>query len=177
MQVCEYTESDLIDIERFIFGNLWSKNVLQNRAPDRIKRSILKQEYDKGGLKVTDIKDLNCALKLKEFLRASEANHVIKAIQRCEIESLDYDYEIQQEYAKLCSIDNVTRVGQATINIITDKMRAEVSPDDSPQFVKDLIASTNIKEYLTRKNKHLASSFFFPLSISGIETFKQLHNE
>ena len=33
MQVCEYTESDLIDIERFIFGNLWSKNVIQNRAP------------------------------------------------------------------------------------------------------------------------------------------------
>ena len=124
-----------------------------------------------------DIKNMKRALKLKLFLRANEAKHLIKAIKKWEIKSLDYDYEIQQEYAKLCSIDNVTRVGQATINIITDKMRAEVSPDDSPQFVKDLIASTNIKEYLTRKNKHLACSFFFPLSISGIETFKQLHNE
>ena len=43
MQVCEYKESDLIDIERIIFGNLWSKNVLQCKAPDRIKSSILKQ--------------------------------------------------------------------------------------------------------------------------------------
>jgi exonuclease III len=177
MQVCEYKDKELEEVERHIFGNLWSKNINQCRAPDRIKRSILKQDYEKGGLKVPDIKNLNYALKLKQFLRANEANHVIKDIQKWEIESLNYDYEVQQEYSRLCQLDNVTKLSQEALNLITDKMRSEIEVENNPQYVVDLLASTDVKEYLLRGKKLLHLNFYKPLFDVGIETLKQLHNE
>jgi len=49
MQVCEFFEQDLIEIERFIFAFIWSRNVNICRAPDRIKREYMKQDYERGG--------------------------------------------------------------------------------------------------------------------------------
>jgi exonuclease III len=177
MQICDFKDNDLNDVERFMFNFIWSKNVAQKIAPDRIKREIMKLDYDKGGLKVPDVRDMNSALKLKQFLRATEANHVIKVIQKWELESLDYDYEVQQEYDRIVSIDIVTSVAQRTINSLTDKMREEVDLHDSSQCVYDLIASTDVKEYLKRKKRVLALTFYGPLFNCGIETFKQLHTE
>ena len=177
MQICEYKEKELDAIERFIFGYLWSKNIGQCKAPDRIKRLTLKQSYEKGGLKVPDIRDLNSALKLKQFLRSTKANHVIQHIQKWITESLEYENDIQIEYARICSIDNVVKTGQIALNYITDKMRNEIEEEDSPQFVIDLLASINVKEYLTRKNKLLIRNFFTPLFNCGIKNLKQLNNE
>ena len=177
MQVCEFKEKDLEEIEKFIFGNLWSKNIGIAKAPDRIKRAILKQEYEQGGLGVPDVKDLNKALKLKQFLRAMEANHVIKIIQKWELESLNYEHELQQEYDQICEIDNVTGIAQITINSLTDKMRSEIENNENPQFMVDLIAITNVKEYLKRQKRFLALNFYNPLSNLGIFTVKQVLNE
>jgi len=179
MQICEYKERELDAIERFIFGYLWSRDIGQCKAPDRIKRLTLKQDYDRGGLKVPDIRDLNSALKLKQFLRATRANHVIKHIQKWVTERLEYESEIQLEYSRICPIDNVVKISQIALNYITDRMRGEIEEEDdsAPQFVIDLLASINVKEYLTRKNKLLARNFFNPLSNCGIRNLKQLNNE
>jgi len=174
----EYKENvlrkDLEEIERFIFGFLWSKKVGQNWAPDRIKRVTLKQDYENGGLKIPDLKNLNSSLKLKQFLKASGSNHVIKNIQIWVTESIDYDQPLQQEYARITNIDEVVKVGQQTINELTDKMREEIDQDSNPQFMIDLLANTDVCEYLIRKNRLLARSFFTPLFNCGIENFKQL---
>ncbi len=54
-QMCKVEENDLLRIERLIYKFLWNKKWVGNQAPDRIKRSILKLSYEKGGLQVPDI--------------------------------------------------------------------------------------------------------------------------
>jgi len=64
MQACSYNPEDLKMVEAFMFKFIWSKNGANN-APDRIKRGILKLDYGEGGLRVTDIQNLDKALKLR----------------------------------------------------------------------------------------------------------------
>jgi len=177
MQICEYKLNEIREIEAFMFHFLWSKNLNAAKAPDRIKRSILKQDYSEGGLKVPDISNLNSSLKLSQFFKACNSNHVIRAIQEWQMESLDYDYVVQQEYARLCELDNVIRTSQETINNITDRARKEYVKQNATQFLVDLLAAIDIKEYLTRKNERMRKCLFQPLFESGIENLKQLINE
>ena len=151
MQICEYNKRDIKDVEAFIFKFLWSRNITVVSAPDRIKREVMKQEYNNGGLKAPDIEDLDSALKLKQFLRATEANHVIKLIHRWQLENLSYDYVVKQEYYRLCKLDTVIKVGQITLNRITDKMRDRNIDEDTPKYVVDLLAATDVREFLLRK--------------------------
>jgi len=175
MQVCEYYESDLKELERFIFAFLWSKNVNVAIAPDRIKRCIMKQDYDNGGLRVPDVRALNDALKLKQFFRASESNHVIKLIQKYRLESIGYDYVVDQEYGKLCSHDCVISTAQKTINLLADRWRTENSVKVSNiEGMTDLISSIDVKEYLKRKKALMAECLFERLFRAGIEKLKQL---
>ncbi len=74
MQSYNFKEAELTNIERTIFGFLWSNSEKKNGI-DRIKRSILKNDYCYGGLNVTDVDCLNRALKLRQFLRSSKSNH------------------------------------------------------------------------------------------------------
>jgi hypothetical protein len=175
MQVCEFYKSDITEIERFIFGFLWSKNVNIAVAPDRIRRIIMKQDYENGGLRVPDIEALNSALKLKQFFRASESNHVIKEIQKLHLEALGFDYVVNQEYSKLCVQDNVIKTAQIAINTLTDKWRSdfEVLSEEIVELV-NLIASIDVKEYLIRLKRPLSLCLFERLFRSGIEKFKQL---
>ncbi len=175
MQVCEYFNSDLRELERFIFGFLWSKNLNVTTAPDRIKRSIMKQDYDNGGLRIPDIKALNDALKLKQFFRASNSGHVIKLIQRYRLESIGYDYVINQEYSKICPHDIVISTAQVTINSLTDKWRKQNTLNiEEVEGLLDLVASIDVKEYLKRKKALLVGCLFERVFRSGIEKFKQL---
>jgi len=175
MQVCEYYESDLKELEKFIFGFLWSKNVTVSTAPDRIKRNIMKQDYDNGGLRVPDVAVLNEALKLKQFFRASESNHVIKLIQKYRLESIGYDYVVNQEYSKLCPHDCVITTAQRGINRIADKWRAENSIKvNNVEVMMDLISSIDVKEYLKRKRALMAECLFERVFKAGIEKLKQL---
>ena len=175
MQVCEYYEQDLLEIERFIFGFLWSKNINISIAPDRIKRDIMKQDYENGGLRVPDLKAINSALKLRQFFQASTSNHTIKTIQKYTLESLGYNYVINQEYSKISKSDTVIKASQNTINSLTDKWRVEITQEqDLQKETIDLIASTGIKEFLLRKEQLLANCLFQRLLRSGIENYKQL---
>ncbi len=65
MQACNFDEIDIKKTEAFVFKFLWNKKLSGNRAPEQIKRSMLKNDYELGGLKVTDLRSLNNALKLK----------------------------------------------------------------------------------------------------------------
>jgi len=129
-----------------------------------------------GGLRVPDLKLLNGALKLRQFLQASKCNHTIKLIQKYLLEKLDYDYVINQEYSRLSGSDPVIRAGQLTLNSLTDKWRAEANiiEEVSCNRIRDLIASTDIKEFLKRKNVPLITCIYERLFRSGIENYKQL---
>jgi len=107
LQMCYISESDLIEIERMIFKFLWNKKWVGNTAPDRIKRGILKLPYVSGGLQVPDIKFLNKALKVKQFIRAMRTKHPIQWVQKFQMERKGYDEYFKCEYAKLCNFDPV----------------------------------------------------------------------
>jgi hypothetical protein len=179
MQMCEYRPSDLVRIERMIFKFLWNKKWNVNKTPERIKRQILKQDYSKGGLTVPDISSINMALKLKQFLRSLNTKHPISIIQKYYTEELDYDNSLQQEYSRITDRDEVILTAQLAMNSLTDKMRIEIEEgQDKPiGYREELIASTDILEYLKRKNQTLALCYYKRLFSLGIESFKQLFME
>ena len=66
---------------------------------------------------MTDMECLNRSLKLRQFIRANGANHLIKTIQKYCLEKLGHTNTILQEYEKQTSKDAVVRSAQSTINI------------------------------------------------------------
>ena len=52
-------------IERIIFKFIWSTSKNSNGI-DRISRSIMKNEYEYGGMKVTDVESLDRSIKLRQ---------------------------------------------------------------------------------------------------------------
>ena len=78
LQVYQLKEGCIKEIERIIFGFIWVSSKSENdRGIDRIKRSILKNEFIEGGLNITDIECLNKALQFRQFIRADASNHPI----------------------------------------------------------------------------------------------------
>jgi len=156
MQVCEYDDDDLKRIEGIIFKFLWNKKWIGNRAPDRIKRDIIKRGYEEGGLKVPDIRN---------FLRSMESRHPIRILQKYVTEKIDYDFVYQQEYSRITENENVTRTAQLTLNRLTDEMRkVQVSQFNENHI--NLIAAVDVVEYLERK-KNIALLFVISKIFSG----------
>ena len=55
-------------VEQIMFGNVWlGSRSEKERGVDRIKRSVLKNDYGEGGLNITDVDCLNKALKLRQY--------------------------------------------------------------------------------------------------------------
>jgi hypothetical protein len=78
MQCTFFEKIQLKEIERYIFNFIWgTKEIVNSRARDRIRRSEMKNEYELGGLKIPDIESLDRSLKLRQFIRASKSKHVI----------------------------------------------------------------------------------------------------
>ncbi len=177
MQVCNYSTDDLQKAESFIFNFLWSKDYNNVKAKDRISRVKMKQDYENGGLKVPDLRNLNIALKLRQFFRSVYSNHPIKWLQRYHTEIVDYDYPVQQEYSRLCKNDNVIYWAQVGMNRLTDVMRESIKSSNNPEYIVDLIASTDVLEYLNRRKLPLIKTWFRSLFEQGIENLKQLINE
>ena len=122
MQCYGILQKELVIVERLIFRFVWSKDWNKLHVCERIKRSVLKAEYGEGGLKAPDIECLDRSLKLKQFLRASKSKHVIASFQKYSSENLGYDQVIKQDYPKLSQDDWVLKVGQETINILSDQL-------------------------------------------------------
>jgi hypothetical protein len=66
---------------------------------------------------------LDRSLKLKQFLRASKSRHVIASFQTYSSENLGYKEVIIQDYHKLSQDDWVLKIGQETINFLSDYAR------------------------------------------------------
>jgi hypothetical protein len=182
LQMCEIKEKELNNIESIIFRFLWNKSWVGNRAPDRIKRSIMKAPYDKGGLNCPDIKNLDMALKTKQFIRSMQSKHHINLVQKYVLEKDGYFEYHKIEYSKISDIESVTAGYQITTNLLTDRIR-KISLDQNGENEvllgnkTDMIASTDIIEYFRRKRIPLALYRFRLLANQGIETFHELVNE
>jgi len=182
LQMCEINQSEIIDIDRMIFKFLWNKKWVGTVAPDRIKRSTLKLSYDRGGLQVPDIGRMDRALKVKQFIRAMASKHPINLIQKFQLEKIGYDDYHKIEYSKMCKTDAVVKMYQLTCNSLTDQLRACCSflPLPDPEGIINpinLVASTDVLEYLMRNKELMLINRFGALANVGITTFKQLHNE
>jgi hypothetical protein len=122
---------------------------------ERIKRSVLKAEYDEGGLKAPDIECLDRSLKLKQFLKTSKSRHVIASFQTYSLENLGYDEVINQDYHELSQHDWVLKIGQETINILSDharsKMHGRVEIAETSTKAINTVGSIYIADYLKRK--------------------------
>jgi hypothetical protein len=145
---------------------------------ERIKRSVLKAEYEEGGLKAPDIECLDRSLKLKQFLRASKSRHVIASFQTYSSENLGYDEVVKQDYHKLSQDDWVLKVGQETINILSDHARSivygGVEIAKTSTIAINTVGSIYIPNYLKRKEKLLANCIFNKFKEEGLETLKDL---
>jgi hypothetical protein len=108
MQSYGFKSAKLINTERIILKFLWSTNENPNGI-DQIKRAIMKNEYSKGGMKVTDIESLDRSLKLKQFIRAYYSNHIISKIQALLSTKSGHDKCIYQEYPNVTEEESICK--------------------------------------------------------------------
>ncbi len=115
---------------------------------------------------------------MKQFLRASKSGHVIASFQTYSSENLGFNEVIKQDYHKLSQDDWVLKVGQETINILSDYARSivygGVQIAETSTIVINTIVSIYISNYLKRKGKLLADCIFNKFKEEGIETLKDL---
>jgi hypothetical protein len=184
MQCVNIRNEQLIQIERLIFGFLWNKksinsdsnsNAGNNRAKDRICRSIIKNSYGKGGLNITDIECQERSLKLKQYIRASESTHNVKRIQiYC---NSNNKCTLVQEF-NVNNKEDVCQTAQETLNLITDYTRNKFFGEDDSVINSSLainqIALTNVETYLLRKKRVFLNCIFGKLKDEGTATYLDL---
>jgi hypothetical protein len=178
MQAYGFRDAELINTERIIFKFLWSTNENPNGI-DRIKRTIMKNDYSKGGMKVTDVESLDRSLKLKQFVRAHNSNHIISKIQALLSTKSGHGKCIHQEYPNVTEEESICKSAQETLNIIIDYNRETYQsiPQDEFETDRNLIdevSSINLKTYLTRRNKVFLVCMIKPLTKNGITTLGEL---
>jgi hypothetical protein len=178
MQSYEFKKEDLTNIERLIFKFLWSTSENPNGI-DRIKRSIMKNEHSKGGMKVTDVECLNRSLKLRQFIRARETNHEISKIQNLLTNGNINIHETKQEFFEITECDPICKTAQETINIIIDFCRDKYKEITHEKYENDRhlineVASLNLATYLHRKNYLLTLCMLKTLTRRGILTLGEL---
>ena len=83
----------------------------------------MKNEYSKGGMKVTDVESLDRSLKLKQFIRAYNSNHLISKIQALLSTKSGHGKCIYQEYPNVTEEESICKSAQETLNIIIDYNR------------------------------------------------------
>jgi hypothetical protein len=142
----------------------------------------MKQDHKYGGLKAPDIFHMNSALKVKQLLRSCHSSHPVKLVQDLLFQNTGYNYSIRQEYCKFVSSDPFINLAQITINQITDKMRSLLITSNNAEVSVDkncwnLIASTNIRDFVARKKHTFNSLFVKHLNTLGIITYFDLLNE
>jgi hypothetical protein len=151
MQAYGFKDAVLINTERIIFKFLWSTNENPNGI-DRIERAIMKNEYSKGGMKVTDVDSLDRSLKLKQFIRAYNSKHIISKIQALLTSRSGQGNQIQQEYKDVTKEEAICQSAQETLNIIIDYNRETYKSIQQEEFETDKnlidgVSSINLKTY------------------------------
>jgi len=79
LQNTYYNHKQLTKIESIIYKFIWTKGRWNNKQPERIKRSIMKNSYENGGLKAPDIQAIDLSLKTAYLIRIiNTENHYKK---------------------------------------------------------------------------------------------------
>jgi exonuclease III len=174
MQSYGFKETDLQNAERIIFKFIWSTSNNPNGI-DRISRNIMKNEYEHGGMKVTDVECLDRSLKLRQFIRAFNSSHEISKIQKLLTNSM----VIKQEYAKISEKEKICKIAQDTLNILTDHNRQlynKLSPEEyeTDRYLIDEISSIDLSSYLQRKGRVFQLFMLKQISNEGITTLGEL---
>jgi hypothetical protein len=183
MQCVNIKPVDLKRTEQLIFNFLWgTKNIEDPRARDRIKRSVMKNDYKEGGLKIPDIECLDKALKLRQYIRANNSSHTIKNIQKYCIRNTGEEYVLAQEFAKITNEEIVCKIAQETINIITDNVRDEIFGEQNADEISSSIAITQIsmtkvETYLKRKSRVFLNCIMAQMQREGLESFLDIVSE
>ena len=139
----------------------------------------MKNEYSKGGMKVTDVECLNRALKLKQFFRAHKSNHVISKIQSLVSTKSGQEGGIYQEYQTVTNEESICSSAQETLNIIIDYNRESYTKIPSEEYETDKnlideVSSINLTTFLRRKKKVFLLCMLKPLTTNGITTLGEL---
>jgi hypothetical protein len=176
MQSYEFREVDLKNAERQIFQFIWSSKD-NYKGIDRISRSIMKNNYEQGGMKVTDMDCLDKSIKLKQFIRAQSSNHIISKIQ--DMLSGSKNNKLKQEYCKITDLEKVSSSAQQTLNLIIDYNREKYKnlTDEEIESDKNLIdeiSSINLRTFLSRKKKMFTLCILKLVNDSGITTLADL---
>jgi hypothetical protein len=154
MQSCEFRQEDLIRVERTYFKFLWSKN-WDKKAPERIKRSYLKNDKDLAGINALDIVSMYEAIKLKKVQEAMVTDNILKDIQHGLLEEGNNNYKgsLNYDFTKISSIDHTTASSQNTINKILDYYRSNNYSSKEEEMKTDMILmaqDTDIEAYARR---------------------------
>jgi len=83
----------------------------------------MKKGYSKGGMKVTDVESLDRSLKLKQFIRAYNSNHIISKIQALISTKSGHGKCIHQEYPNVTEEESICKSVQETMKTIIDYNR------------------------------------------------------
>jgi hypothetical protein len=181
MQSYAFNKPDIVWAERVIFGFIWSSGS-EKLGKDRIKRSILKNDYKEGGLKVTDVECLDRSLKLRQYVRAATSNHSIAKIQTF-THNLRKNY-IKQEFGKITTDEPICQSAQETINMITDYNRScyekmtNIEEDyNINKCVIEEVSSINLSTFLERNKKVFHQCILKSLSELNVTYLHELLHE
>jgi exonuclease III len=177
MQSYKFHLIDLKNAEKLIFKFIWSTNDKQNGV-DRISRKVMKNEFEEGGMRITDVECLDRTLKLRQFIRASNSNHVIAKIQSLVVGTND-EIVIKQEYHKVTKEEDICESAQETLNIMTDYSREQYCSMEEHEYESDKnlieeVAAINLETYLKRKNRMFVLCILKPLTSLGITYLGEL---
>ena len=75
MQSMTLNEESFKNVDKVVFKYLWNKNYHANRAPERLKRSIMLTSAKNGGFGLIKAKDLGDSLDLRSYGRLMNSNH------------------------------------------------------------------------------------------------------
>ncbi len=101
---------------------------------------------------------------------------MIASFQTYSSENLGYDEVIKQDYHKLTQDAWVLKIGQDTINILSDYARQNEygGVEIAETSTINTIGSIYIPDYLKRKGKLLANCVFNKFKEEGLENLKDL---
>ena len=178
MQSYEFKDVEITNTERIIFKFIWSTSKNQNGI-DRISRAIMKNDYEKGGMKVTDVESLDRSIKLRQYIRAQKSSHIISKIQSLVTEDCGQGINLKQEYYKISSKEVICKSAQETLNKIIDYNRQTyvnltIEEIESDRHLIDEVSSINLKTFLERKGRVFLICILKPILNEGITTLGEL---
>jgi hypothetical protein len=139
----------------------------------------MKNDYEKGGMKVTDVECLDRSLKLRQVIRAQNSRHIISSIQSAVLGNKEYNHNLKQEYHNITDKEDLCSSAQETLNLIIDYNRDRYHQIDENEYETDKnliseVASINLETYLKRKKKIFFLCILKPITNLGIITLGEL---